>query len=61
MLPGVLDIGDAIPWLAFLDLQGNIKRMKDVKKNIDKFYEHVLDEHEVILRGNRLKNMELMI
>ncbi|KAH9777033.1 Flavonoid 3-monooxygenase [Citrus sinensis] len=46
LLPGVLDIGDAIPWLAFLDLQGNIKRMKAVKKKIDKFYEHVLHEHE---------------
>ncbi|KAH9667694.1 Flavonoid 3-monooxygenase [Citrus sinensis] len=45
-LSGVLDIGGAIPWLAFLDLQGNVKRMKAARKKIDKFYEHVLDEHE---------------
>ncbi|KAH9717197.1 hypothetical protein WN944_023074 [Citrus x changshan-huyou] len=45
-ISGILDIGDAIPWLAFLDLQGNVKRMKAVKKKADKFYEHVLDEHE---------------
>ncbi|KAL9459951.1 hypothetical protein AB3S75_003200 [Citrus x aurantiifolia] len=46
LISGVLDIGDAIPWLSFLDLQGNIKRMKAVKKKADKFYEHVLDDHE---------------
>lgn len=44
-LNGVLDIEDAIPWLAFLDLQGHVKRMKDVHKKLDKFYEHILDEH----------------
>ncbi|KAJ4835148.1 hypothetical protein Tsubulata_033457, partial [Turnera subulata] len=46
LLNGVLDIGDWIPWLAFLDLQGNIKRMKAVAKKFDRFIEHVLDEHE---------------
>lgn len=44
-LNGVLDIEDAIPWLAFLDLQGHVKGMKDVHKKLDKFYEHILDEH----------------
>jgi cytochrome P450 len=44
-LNGVLDIGDSIPWLRFLDLQGNIKRMKRLSKKFDKFLEHVLDEH----------------
>ncbi|KAG4174646.1 hypothetical protein ERO13_A11G134700v2 [Gossypium hirsutum] len=45
LLNGVLDIGDSIPWLRFLDLQGNIKRMKALSKKFDKFLEHVLDEH----------------
>ncbi|CAH9055940.1 unnamed protein product [Cuscuta epithymum] len=46
LLNGVLDIGDSIPWIAFLDLQGNIKRMKALSKKFDRFLEHVLDEHD---------------
>ncbi|KAJ0075352.1 hypothetical protein Patl1_35104 [Pistacia atlantica] len=46
LLNGVLDIGDSIPWVGFLDLQGYRKRMKAVMKKLDRFYEHVLDEHD---------------
>ncbi|KAJ3703177.1 hypothetical protein LUZ61_006882 [Rhynchospora tenuis] len=45
LLNGVLNIGDSIPWLNFLDLQGYIKRMKTLSKKFDRFLEHVLDEH----------------
>ncbi|XP_027126053.1 cytochrome P450 71A1-like [Coffea eugenioides] len=45
LLNGVLNIGDSIPWLDFLDLQGYIKRMKVLSKKFDRFLEHVLDEH----------------
>ncbi|XP_039145196.1 LOW QUALITY PROTEIN: trimethyltridecatetraene synthase-like [Dioscorea cayenensis subsp. rotundata] len=45
LLSGVLNIGDSIPWLDFLDLQGYVKRMKKLSKKFDKFLEHVLDEH----------------
>ncbi|KAL6144465.1 hypothetical protein ACLB2K_055157 [Fragaria x ananassa] len=45
LLTGVLNIGDSIPWLNFLDLQGYIKRMKALSKKFDRFLEHVLDEH----------------
>nr|ADC34701.1 flavonoid 3' hydroxylase [Actinidia chinensis] len=45
LLNGVFNIGDSIPWIDFLDLQGNVKRMKVVAKKFDKFLEHVLDEH----------------
>ncbi|KAH8482517.1 hypothetical protein H0E87_029819, partial [Populus deltoides] len=31
LLNGVLNIGDWIPWLDFLDLQGYVKRMKKLK------------------------------
>ncbi|KAL9460049.1 hypothetical protein AB3S75_003279 [Citrus x aurantiifolia] len=44
LVHGTLDIGDAIPWLAPLDLQGHVKRMKDVNRRLDRFYEHILDE-----------------
>ncbi|KAJ7951501.1 Cytochrome P450 [Quillaja saponaria] len=45
LLNGVLNIGDSIPWIDFLDLQGYIKRMKALSKKFDRFWEHVLDEH----------------
>ncbi|KAL2336426.1 hypothetical protein Fmac_010872 [Flemingia macrophylla] len=45
LLNGVLNIGDFIPWLHFLDLQGYVKRMKALSKKFDRFMEHVLDEH----------------
>ncbi|KAJ7951502.1 Cytochrome P450, partial [Quillaja saponaria] len=44
-LSGVLNIGDSIPWVGFLDLQGYIKRMKKLRKQFDKFLDHVMDEH----------------
>uniref|UniRef100_A0A7N0T2E2 Flavonoid 3'-monooxygenase n=1 Tax=Kalanchoe fedtschenkoi TaxID=63787 RepID=A0A7N0T2E2_KALFE len=46
LLSGVLNIGDSIPWLDFLDLQGYIKRMKTLSKKFDRFLEHVLTEHQ---------------
>ncbi|KAL4195778.1 hypothetical protein AMTRI_Chr04g180050 [Amborella trichopoda] len=46
LLSDVLLIGDQIPWLSFLDLEGYIKRMKAVSKKFDRFLEHVLDEHQ---------------
>ncbi|KAK8602377.1 hypothetical protein V6N12_052186 [Hibiscus sabdariffa] len=45
-LHGVFNIGDWIPWLDFLDLQGYIKRMKTLKKKLDRFHDHVFDEHK---------------
>uniref|UniRef100_A0A0D9WQK5 Uncharacterized protein n=1 Tax=Leersia perrieri TaxID=77586 RepID=A0A0D9WQK5_9ORYZ len=45
LLNGVLNIGDYIPWLNWMDLQGYIKRMKRLSKMFDRFLEHVVDEH----------------
>ncbi|MED6160677.1 hypothetical protein PIB30_053680 [Stylosanthes scabra] len=45
LLNGVLNLGDFIPWIHFLDLQGYVKRMKALAKKFDRFMEHVLDEH----------------
>ncbi|KAK2975513.1 hypothetical protein RJ640_009142, partial [Escallonia rubra] len=49
LLNGALNIGDWIPWVDFLDLQGYVKRTKALRKKFDRFYDHVLDEH----RANR--------
>ncbi|GLU14239.1 hypothetical protein SLE2022_308210 [Rubroshorea leprosula] len=51
LLSGVLDIGDSIPWLGFLDLQGHVKRMKALSRKIDWFLEHLLDEHNARRKG----------
>ncbi|CAN4085135.1 unnamed protein product [Withania somnifera] len=44
-LNAVLNIGDAIPAIDFMDLQGYVKRMKVVSKKFDSFLEDVLNEH----------------
>lgn len=53
LLNGVLNIGDLIPWLGFLDLQGYVKRMKVCAKKFDRFLEHVLDQHNAIRKSDR--------
>ena len=45
LLNGVLNIGDSIPWLDWMDLQGYIRRMKKLSKMFDRFLEHVVEEH----------------
>lgn len=44
-LNGVFNIGDFIPWLDWLDLQGYVRRMKKLSAMFDRFLEHVLDVH----------------
>lgn len=45
LLNGVLNIGDWIPWISFLDLQAYVKRMKAVSLKFDRFHDHVLEKH----------------
>jgi len=51
VLNGVLNIGDFIPWLGWLDLQGYVKRMKRLSKRLDVFLEEVLEEHDRRRKG----------
>ncbi|KAM4069662.1 hypothetical protein ACB094_12G106300 [Castanea mollissima] len=53
LLNGVLNIGDWIPWIDFLDLQGHVKRMKALKKKLDRFHDHVFDEHKARREGEK--------
>ena len=53
LLNGVLNIGDWIPWIDFLDLQGYVKRMKALKKKLDRFHDHVFDEHKARREGEK--------
>ncbi|KAH8482525.1 hypothetical protein H0E87_029827 [Populus deltoides] len=54
LLNGVLNIGDWIPWLDFLDLQGYVKRMKKLKLADD-------PELEVKLTRDNIKGLTQMI
>jgi cytochrome P450 len=45
-LNGVFNIGDFVPWLDWLDLQGYVGRMKRASKMFDQFLNHILDEHD---------------
>uniref|UniRef100_A0A0C9QQU3 TSA: Wollemia nobilis Ref_Wollemi_Transcript_13717_1676 transcribed RNA sequence n=1 Tax=Wollemia nobilis TaxID=56998 RepID=A0A0C9QQU3_9CONI len=42
---GAFCVGDFIPWLDWLDLQGIHRRMKKAHQVFDKFAEEVIDEH----------------
>ncbi|GMJ07296.1 TRANSPARENT TESTA 7, CYTOCHROME P450 75B1 [Hibiscus trionum] len=44
-LNGAFNIGDWIPWLDFLDLQGYVKRMKALRTKLDRFHNYVFDQH----------------
>ncbi|KAI8019613.1 Trimethyltridecatetraene synthase [Camellia lanceoleosa] len=44
-LNGVVNVGDWIPWIDFLDLQGYVKRMKALSKKFERFHDLVLGEH----------------
>jgi cytochrome P450 len=46
VLNGVFNIGDFIPWLGWLDLQGYVGRMKRLSKRLDVFLEEVVEEHD---------------
>ncbi|CAL5375523.1 unnamed protein product [Camellia sinensis] len=44
-LNGVVNVGDWIPWIEFLDLQGYVKQMKALSKKFERFHDLVLGEH----------------
>ncbi|CAL5358698.1 hypothetical protein CsSME_00048711 [Camellia sinensis var. sinensis] len=53
LLNGVFNIGDWIPWLSFLDLQGYVKRMKALYRKLDKFHNYVIDDHKARRAGDK--------
>ncbi|GLJ48398.1 hypothetical protein SUGI_1021680 [Cryptomeria japonica] len=44
-LMGAINIGDFIPWLDWLDLQGLKRRMKNVQHRLDAVFDKIIDEH----------------
>lgn len=47
VLAGVFNIGDFIPALEFLDLQGVQAKMKKLHKRFDEFLTSIIEEHKV--------------
>lgn len=49
-LNGAINIGDWIPCVDFLDLQGYVKRMKALRERLDRFLDYVIDNHQLATR-----------
>ncbi|XP_062148267.1 cytochrome P450 71AU50-like [Alnus glutinosa] len=55
-LGAIPNLGDYIPCLAPLDLQGLTRRMKAVSKTFDDFFEKIIDEHVQSKEENKTKD-----
>jgi len=55
-LGAIPNLGDYIPCLAPLDLQGLRRRMKAVSKTFDDFFEKIIDEHVQSKEENKTKD-----
>ncbi|XP_078161327.1 cytochrome P450 84A1-like [Carex rostrata] len=42
---GAFNIGDFIPWLGWIDIQGINKRLKAARESLDRFIDKIIDEH----------------
>ncbi|GJN24567.1 hypothetical protein PR202_gb12316 [Eleusine coracana subsp. coracana] len=42
----VSNIGEWVPWLGWLDVQGHVRRMRALRELFDRFYEQILHDHE---------------
>ncbi|XP_068655426.1 flavonoid 3'-monooxygenase [Aristolochia californica] len=45
VLAGVFNVGDFIPWLHGLDLQGVVRKMKALHRRFDQFLDGIIEEH----------------
>uniref|UniRef100_A0A7N0UE32 Uncharacterized protein n=1 Tax=Kalanchoe fedtschenkoi TaxID=63787 RepID=A0A7N0UE32_KALFE len=52
-LGGVFVIGDWIPWLGKLDLDGHVKKMKNLHQKYDKLFNLILKEHKMAGNGQQ--------
>nr|QRV61378.1 F3'H [Litchi chinensis] len=60
VLAGVFNVGDFIPALECLDLQGVAAKMKKLHKRFDDFLGEILEEHKVSLRDGRGKHTDML-
>ncbi|KAL6647028.1 hypothetical protein ACP70R_014465 [Stipagrostis hirtigluma subsp. patula] len=50
----VSNVGEWVPWLGWLDVQGYVRRMKQLRELYDRFYEQILEEHDEERRRRRV-------
>ncbi|GER27580.1 cytochrome P450 92B1 [Striga asiatica] len=59
LLSGVYNnIGDWVPWLDFLDLQGYVKRMKALNRKLDRFLSYVIDGRKARKMGDDQRTLK---
>ncbi|XP_021810752.1 cytochrome P450 CYP736A12-like [Prunus avium] len=54
-LAGAFNIGDYVPFLSPLDLQGLAKRMKRISRTIDQLFEKIIGEHEQVSKSGQVQ------
>lgn len=59
-LSGAINIGDFIPWLEWLDLQGLRRRQKSCHNTFDAFFEMVIEEHIQKSKGDSADNKDFV-
>lgn len=57
VLAGVFNIGDFIPPLEWLDLQGVQGKMKKLHNRFDAFFAHIIEEQKVILKSEKQQDL----
>lgn len=60
VLAGVFNIGDFVPSLEWLDLQGVAKKMKKLHGRFDAFLSEILEEHKVGAHGGAQSHTDLL-
>ncbi|MCL7035865.1 hypothetical protein MKW94_027661 [Papaver nudicaule] len=60
VLSGVFNIGDFIPSLEWLELQGVASKMKNLHKRFDAFLTKIIDDHKIIAASNGSKHSDLL-
>ncbi|XVF08939.1 hypothetical protein REPUB_Repub07fG0048000 [Reevesia pubescens] len=60
VLSGMFNIGDFIPALERLDLQGIVATMKKLHKKFDKFLSDVLEEHKMLVKKHDQKHTNML-
>lgn len=60
VLAGVFNIGDFIPSLEWLDLQGVAAKMKKLHKRFDKFLGEIVEEHKMNIHDAKGKQTDLL-
>lgn len=59
-LAGVFNIGDFIPLLKGLDLQGVVAKMKKLHQRFDAFFSSILDDHKINYSNGTKNHMDLL-